>query len=155
MLTQLEIAHLIHVMDIVGMSAERDLHSFPDHTIDYPNAGHRSPVAVVVGIEDEGAERRLLPALGRRNSRDHGLQQLGDAGALFGRYRQDLLALGPDQIHDFLSPPLRLGARQVDLVEHRDDLQAGIHGQKEIAEGLSLHALGGVYHQDRSFTGGE
>ena len=63
----------------------------------------------------------------RRHPRDDRLQQLGDAGALLGGDREDLLPLGPDQVHDLLRPPLRLGAGEVDLVEDRDDLEPGVH----------------------------
>ena len=39
------------------------------------------------------------------------LQQVGDAGALLGRDRENLLSLGPNQLHDLLGPALRVGAR--------------------------------------------
>ena len=51
--------------------------------------------------------------------------------------------------------PFGLGRRQVDLVEHRDDLQIGIKRQIDVGQRLRLDALGGVDHQQRAFAGGE
>ena len=93
--------------------------------------------------------------LGRRHPRDDRLQQLGDADALLGGDREDLLPLGPDQVHDLLRPPLRLGAGEIDLVEDRNDLQTGVHGQEEVAERLRLDPLRRVHHQDRALARGE
>jgi len=44
---------------------------------------------------------------------------------------------------------------QVDLVHDRDDLEAGVHREIGIREGLSLDALGRVDHEDRALTGVE
>ena len=44
---------------------------------------------------------------------------------------------------------------QVDLVEDRDDLEPGLHGQKEIREGLGLHPLRRIDDEDRPFARGE
>src|SRR5262249_25483407 len=96
-----------------------------------------------------------LAAPRRRHPRDDRLEQLGYAGPLLGGHREDLLSLGPDQVHDLLRPPLRLGAREVDLVEHGNDLEAGVHRQEQVAQRLCLNALGRVHHQDGPFAGGE
>ena len=48
-----------------------------------------------------------------------------------------------------------LGRRQVDLVEHRHDLVAGVDGVIDIGERLRLDALAGVHHQQRALAGGE
>ena len=83
------------------------------------------------------------------------LEQLRDAGALLGRDGQDLLPLGPDQVHDLLRALLGLGAGQIDLVEDRDDLETGVHREKEVAQRLRLDALRRVHHQDRALARGE
>ena len=58
------------------------------------------------------------------------LEQLGDADAFLGADDgQDLLGLGADQVHDLLRALLGLGARQVDLVEDRNDLEPGVHAR--------------------------
>ena len=41
---------------------------------------------------------------------------------------------------------------QVDLVDDRDDLQAGLDGRVGVGDGLGLHALRGIDDQDRPFA---
>ena len=90
MLAQPEVADLVHVVQVVRVGAEGDLHPLAHRAVHHPDARNRAPVAVVVRIEDERAERRLLAAPGRRHPGHDGFEQLGDAGALLGRDRQDL-----------------------------------------------------------------
>ena len=48
-----------------------------------------------------------------------------------------------------------LGGGQVDLVEDRDDLVAGVERLIDIGERLRLDALAGVDDQERAFAGGQ
>ena len=48
-----------------------------------------------------------------------------------------------------------MGAGQVDFVQHRHDFQIMFQGHIGVGQGLGLHALGGVHHQDGAFTGGQ
>src|SRR5690606_30984388 len=69
------------------------------------------------------------------------------------RAREDRVVAGESD--DLLDLPLRLlglGARQVDLVDDRDDLEAVAHGQVGVGQRLRLHALRGVYEQERAFA---
>ena len=60
-----------------------------------------------------------------------------------------------DHVLDLLLDPLRLGGRQVDLVEHRDDLVAGVERLVDVGEGLRLDPLAGVDDEQRALAGGE
>ena len=60
-----------------------------------------------------------------------------------------------DDVLDLLLDRLRLGGRQIDLVEHRHDLVAGIDRVIDVGQRLRLDALGGVDHQQRALDGGE
>ncbi len=93
--------------------------------------------------------------LGAGHPLDDCLEQLRNAGALLGGDRQNLLAPGPDQVDDLLGSPLRLRPGQVDLVEDRDDFEAGVERQEEIGERLSLDPLRRIHDEDRAFAGGE
>ncbi len=141
MLSQLEVPHLVYVVHLVRVGPEHDLRPLPHHAVHYPDAGNGTAVAVVIGIEDEGAERGVQLAPRRRHPGHQRLEQLGHPGSLLGRDRQDLLPLRADQIHDLLGAPLRLGPGKIDLVEYRDDLEPGVHRQKEVAQRLGLNAL--------------
>jgi hypothetical protein len=48
---------------------------------------------------------------------------------------------------------LRLGAGQIDLVHHRDQLQTGIDRQVGVGNRLRLDPLGGVDHEQAAFAG--
>ena len=61
----------------------------------------------------------------------------------------------PSSSRDLPRHPLGLGARQVDLVQRRDQLQAGVDGQVGVGHRLGLDALGGVHHQQRAVARGE
>jgi hypothetical protein len=135
------------------MGAEGDLHALPNHSVDHPDAGHGTAVAVVIGIEDERAQRRILPAARRRHPSHDRLQQVGHAGPLLGGDRKNFLALGADQVHDLLGALLRLRARKIDLVEDRYDLQSRVHSKKEIAQRLGLNSLRGIHYQDGALAG--
>ena len=50
---------------------------------------------------------------------------------------------------------LGLGRRQVDLVQHRDDLEVVLEREVEVRERLRLDALRGVDEQDRALARGE
>ena len=41
---------------------------------------------------------------------------------------------------------------QVDLVDRRDDVEVGVHGERRVRDRLRLHALGGVDNKDGSLA---
>ena len=53
---------------------------------------------------------------------------------------------------DLLANPLRLGRRQIDLVDHRNDFQIVMQRQVRVRQRLRLHALRRVHHQQRAFA---
>src|SRR5690606_28370136 len=58
----------------------------------------------------------------------------------------------PDDLFYLFGDALRLGARQVDLVDDRDDLELGIEGEIDVGERLRLDALRGVDDEERPFA---
>ena len=50
---------------------------------------------------------------------------------------------------------LRVGRRQVDLVEHGDDLEVVLDGLVAVGQRLGLDPLGGVDQQHRPLAGGQ
>ena len=102
------------------------------------------PRSVAVGV-----------ALRRRHAVDDRLQDLVDADALLGGGQDGLGGVDADDVLDLLPRLLRLGAGQVDLVEHGDDLEAGVHREVRVGEGLRLDPLARVHHQQRALAGGQ
>jgi hypothetical protein len=74
------------------------------------------------------------------------------AGTGLGRDAQHVVGIASDDVGELVGVLLRLRAREVDLVEHRDDLQFGLEREVEVGERLGLDALRGVDQQDRSLA---
>ena len=89
--------------------------------VDDPHERDDAPVLVVGGVEDEGARRCLGVAAGRRNALDDRIE--GRLDAFTGLRRHAQHAVG--QVADELGQPgnrLRVGLREVDLVDEREQL---------------------------------
>ena len=155
LVAQLQIADLVHFVEVVAVRAERDLHPGADHAVHDANRGYGATVAVVVGIEDQRTKRGFVVAARRRHPRDHRLEQLRNPSPLLCRDTQDLIRLSADQVVDLLGAFLRLGAGQIDLVEDGYDFQAGVHGQQQIGQRLGLNALRRIHDQNRALAGNQ
>ena len=83
------------------------------------------------------------------------VEQLVDADAGLGADPQHVGGVAADDLGELRGVLLRLRGRQVDLVEHRDDLQVVLEREVEVGQGLGLDALGGVDEQDRALAGGQ
>jgi hypothetical protein len=74
---------------------------------------------------------------------------------LLGRGQDGLRGVDPDDLLDLAPRVLRIGRRQVDLVDDGDDRQVEIHGQVDIRQRLGLDPLGRVDDQHGALTGGQ
>ena len=167
-----QIAHLAHVERLFGhllgvagahflyeglgaRGHHADLVALLDLAVHHADEGYHAAVGVEVAVEDEGAQGRPAVALGRRDVVDHGLQEVVDALAGLAAGEHRVVGRDGQAVLDLGLHPLRLGGRQVDLVDERDDLQIGVHGQHGVGYRLGLHALGGVHHEHRAVAGGQ
>ena len=123
--------------------------------VDHPHVGDHAAVLVELGVEDQGAGRGRRLALGRRHAGDDRLQHLDHPLPGLGRDRDRVARIAAEQVGDFRRDPLRLGARQVDLVHHRDQLQPVLDRQVGVGDGLRLDPLGGVDDEQGALAGGE
>ena len=155
LVAQLQVADFVHVVPIGRVGAEGDLHSRGQHAVHHADARDRAAVAVVVGVEDQGPQRRVARAPRRRDAPHDRFEQLGDVGALLRRDAQDLVRLRPDELVNLLGPAVGLGAGEIDLVEHRDDLEPRVQGEKQVGDRLGLDALRRIDHEDRSLARGQ
>ena len=123
-----------------------------------PHVAHDAPVDVEHRVEHQRADRpvaRLADQLGRRDARNDGFQDVGDADAGF---RAGLDGLFGGNGEDFFQLPLdagQVGVGQVDLVDDRDDGQPLLDRQVEVGHGLRLDPLGGIDDEQRALAGGE
>ena len=126
-----------------------------ERAVDDADVGDHAAVLVVLGVEDQRARGRVGVAVRRRDARDELLEHLGDALAGLGGDAAHLVRVLADQVGDLLGDPFGLGARQVDLVQRRDELEPGVDRQIGVGDGLGLDALGGVDHQQRALARGQ
>ena len=86
---------------------------------------------------------------------DDPLEQGVDAFTRLGRDPNHVLRRPTNDVRDLGSHPIRIGGDQVDLVDGRDHLQPGIHGQVGVGQRLRLYPLGGVHEEKRTLAGGQ
>ena len=90
----------------------------------------------------------------RWNAGDDGFQHFLNADSLLGGRQNDFLALAADQVADCFGDFLRLGVRQVDLVDDRNDFQVVVQRLVEIRQRLRFDSLRGIDDQQRALTSG-
>ncbi len=149
-----EDADLVHLMGRAGRH-HADLHPGLEHAVLHPHQDDDAEIGVVPAVDQQGLERGVCLARGRRQARDQGLQHIGDAEAGLGRDQQGIRGVEADHILDLLAHLLGLGRGQVDLVEDRDDLVVVLDGLIDIGQGLGLDPLGRIDHQQRALAGRE
>ena len=67
---------------------------------------------------------------------------------------EDVIVAASQQVHYLVCHDLRLGGVHVYLVEYGDYLEIMVDRVIKIGDGLGLHALGSVHHQQGPFAGG-
>ena len=150
---ELQGAHLVGVVLATG-SHELDHIAAPNHPVYHLEIGDNSPEGVEDRVEDEALQRRVGITLGGRDPIDHGVQHFRHAQARLSAGTKDGLAGTADEFNDLVFNLLRLGAREVDFVDHRDDLEVIFDGHVEVRDRLGLNALCGVDHQQCALAGG-
>jgi hypothetical protein len=147
-------AHLLH---LVGGIVGHEANAVPGADGPFLDAemNHSAPEGVVVGVEDQGLQRRLSIAHGRRQLLDHGFHDVLDAQPFLGRYQNGRFGVQAEVLFDLILDPVDVRRRQVDLVDYRNDFQVVFQCQVEVGQGLGLDALAGVDQQQGPFTGGQ
>ena len=123
--------------------------------MDDPRQYHHAAIAVIPGIEDQRLKGLFGRTLGWRDAGDNGFEHLVDPGALLGADQKGFARVERQRVLDLLLRRLDVRARQVDLVDHRDDLEPVGQGELGVGERLSFDALRSVHHQQRAFAGRE
>ncbi len=114
---------------------------------------HDAQVVVEPGVDDQRLQRRLDLALGRGDGLHQALEHLVHAHAALGAAGHGFAGVDTDDLLDLVLDALRIGLRQVHLVQHRHDLEALLDGGVAVGNRLRFHALAGIDHQQRTFAG--
>ena len=80
------------------------------------------------------------------------VEQVGDALAGLPRHPQHVAGFAADDVGDLGGVAVRVGGRQVDLVQYRDDCEVAIQRQVQVGQRLRLDALRGVDQQHRALA---
>jgi hypothetical protein len=110
-------------------------------------------VGIEPGVEDQRPRGPRGISAGRGNAFHDQLEKLRDADALLGGNRVHVGGVQAQHLLDLLRHAGGVRGREIDLVDHRDDLEAGVDGEVGVGQGLRLDPLSGVHHQDRPLTG--
>ncbi len=159
--SSLHVAHLraehADALDIVdGVGAHHaDPRVLLQHAVEDAHQHDDAEIGIVVAVDQQRLQRRRLVALRRRQALDDRLQHEIDVEAGLGRDRHRLRGVEADDVLDLLLDSVRLGRRQVDLVEHGHDLVAGVERVIDVGERLRLDPLRRVDDQQRALAGGE
>ncbi len=142
-------------VDIAFRQHEAELVPVLDGTIDHSEVGEHAFVGIVLRIEDESAQGRRGVAARRWHQPHDGLEQVAGAGAFLSGGEQDFVAAEADDVADLLGDALRVGAGEVDLVDHGNDRKIVLHRDVDVGDRLRLDALRGVDDEDGALAGGK
>ena len=145
------------LQDLVGGPGRHHLDALTraQTTVDHTDIGDHTAVGVVHRVEDHRTGRRVGLTDRRRYLVDDLVEKLLDALTGLGADLEHVGGVTADDPGDLLRVLLRLGGRQVDLVQHRDDREVVLQCHVQVRQGLCLDALGGVHQQDRTFARGQ
>ena len=145
------------LQELVGGARRHHAHALPGRqdAVDDTHVGNDAAVGVVHGVEDHRSRRGVGGALGGGHDLHDAVEEVLDAFACLAGNLEDLALVAADQLGNLVRILLGLGARQVDLVEDRNDREVVLEGQVQVRERLGLNALRGVDEQDRTLARGQ
>ncbi len=147
----LEVPDLLHLVFHAG-GEELHLVALTDAAVLDFEVGYNSAERVEYRVEDEGLERCLRVSLRCGDFLDYGIQNRSHPLSGTGGHLEHILRLAADQIADLVRNEFHLSRLHVYLVEHRDDLKSVVDGHVKVGDGLCLHALRCVHHQQRTLA---
>jgi hypothetical protein len=124
-----------------------DLLALLYRAVDDADEDDDAQIGVVPAVDEQGLQRGVDVALGRRQAVDDGFEHRVDAEAGLGRDLERVGRIDADDVLDLRLDARDVGGGQVDLVEDGHDLMIGVERVVDIGEGLRLDALAGVDHQ--------
>lgn len=122
--------------------------------VEHPNEDDDAKIAVVPAVDEKRLQRIVAIATLRRwQALDDRFQHVLDAEArLCGNFDR-IGGIQSDHFLDLRLDALRLGGRQVDLVEDGDDLMVVVERLVNVCKRLRFDALASIDDQQRAFAG--
>jgi hypothetical protein len=134
---------------------ELDRLALAKHALHDADEDDDAQIGIVPAIDEHRLQGRVAVPLGRRDAGDDRLQHLDDADARFGGGQHGILGGEADNVLDLLLHLVRLGGRQIDLVDDRHDLMIMLDRLIDIGQRLRLDSLRRIHHQQRALAGGK
>ena len=126
-----------------------------DRAVHDAHVGDDAAVGVEERVEDDRAQRAVrMLGLRRRDEVDEPLEQVLDALAGLGRDERAVVHRDRERLLDLVLAAGDVRARQVDLVQGRDDFEVRLEREERVGDRLRLDALRGVDEQDRRLARG-
>ena len=119
---RLETAH-IRDLERLARRHHLELHALFDMALLHADMRDDAFIGVKIRVKDQSLQRCLLIPLRRRNVVHDGLEDIGDADARLARAKHGVRRIKADDVFNLPLRALRIRARQVDLVDDRDDLE--------------------------------
>ena len=143
------------LFDFVGGPGLQEAQLLPRRQgpVHHPHGAHDAPVLVVIGVEQQRTQAVGRIPLRGGDAPDDLVEELCDPFAGLGGYAQDLVGGEPEHALDLLRVAVRVGRRQVDLVECGDDLEVVLEGEITVRERLGLYSLRGVDEEHHALAG--
>ncbi len=128
---------------------------WPQNAVDDTNQHHDANIVVKPGIDYQSLERLGLITSRCRHSGNDRFEHIVDslAGLRAGQHRVG--RIDTDHVFDFLSRPVSICRRQIDLVEHRDDFDPLLNCGVAIGDSLCFDALGRIDHKQGTLACGK
>ena len=134
---------------------QRDLHRIPDRAFQHADDDHHAAVGVVPRVENQRLERRVGVAFGRRQPGHDRLENVLHASALFGTGEDGGISVKADNFFELPPRLVGLRARQIDLVDDRDDLEIVVDREIGVGQRLRFDALRRIDQQQGALAGGQ
>jgi hypothetical protein len=116
-----------------------DLVVLLQRTVLDPHQRHDAQVGVEPGVDDQRLQRRIRITFRRRDPGHDLFQHQVNTQAGLGGAAHRIDRVDADDVFDLFGNPLRLGGRQVDLVQHRHHFQIHFHGGIAVGQSLCLN----------------
>ena len=149
-----KIAALKHVVAGAGCH-HLDLHSGTYCAVHNTEIYDNTNVRIVLAVKNKSLERCVGVAVRCGYVCNNILKHSLNVDALLGGYLGSIHSGQTDNILHLLLGLLRVGGRQVDLIENGQYLQIVIKGKICIGQGLCLHALRRINYQNSTLAGGK
>ena len=143
--------------DLVGRiflscADELDLVARLDASVHHLEVGDDTAERVEHRVEDEGLERSVRISLRSRNPLHDSVENLLYALAGLSRSKEHLLRLAAQKVYYLVSHDIDHSRVNVDLVEHRNDLEVVLDSEIKVGYCLCLDTLGSVHYQQRTLA---